>query len=147
MNCPFCKKGKTEVINSRKGKGDHEVWRRRECSKCGEVFTTDESFSYDSWFVVKRNLTRKRFVYEKVFVSILNAISAGKGKDQGDDAMLAKKIVGEVVEKLFEFKSKYVSTKDIIRVSHERLQKEDSFFALRYAMYSEYRMKVLQAKK
>lgn len=147
MKCLFCKKAKTEVINSRKGKGEHEVWRRRECLRCKEVFTTRESFSYDSWFVVKRNLTRKRFVYEKLFVSVLNAISAGKGKDQGDDAVHAKKVMQDIAQKLFEFKSKYLSTKDIIRITHDRLQKEDQFFALRYAMYSEYRMKVLQEKK
>jgi transcriptional regulator NrdR family protein len=150
MKCPFCeslgKQSKTDVINSRKGKGGEEVWRRRQCLKCGEIFTTTEHFSYDSMFVIKRNLTRKRFVYEKLFSSILNAISAGKGRDQGDDAMKAKGITKETIDRLFLIKSKYVSTKDIMRAAHTVLEKEDSFFALRYAMYSKYRLKVLKTK-
>ncbi len=151
MKCPYCtiqkKKSKTDVINSRQGKGGGEVWRRRQCLTCKEVFTTSEHFSYDSLFVIKRNLTRKRFVYEKLFASILNAISAGKGRDQGDDAMKAKALTKEVIHELFLIKSKYVSTKDIIRAVHHILQKEDAFFALRYVMYSKYRLKVLQDKK
>lgn len=150
MKCPFCntlkKQSKTDVINSRKGKSGDEVWRRRQCLTCNEVFTTTEHFSYDSLFVIKRNLTRKRFVYEKLFVSILNAISTGKGRDQGDDAVYAKNITHHVIEKLFEIKSKYISTKDILRATHSCLEKEDSFYALRYAMYSKYRLKVLKAK-
>ena len=150
MKCPYCeslgKRSKTDVINSRKGKGGEEVWRRRKCLVCGEVFTTSEHFSYDSLFVVKRNLSRKRFVYEKLFSSVLNAISAGKGRDQGDDAMKAKKITKEAIDKLFLIKSKYVSTKDIMRAIHGVLEKEDTFFALRYAMYSKCRLKVLKGK-
>jgi transcriptional repressor NrdR len=150
MKCPYCetlgKSSGTEVINSRKGKGDDEVWRRRKCLKCKEIFTTTEHFSFDSLFVVKRNLTRKRFVYEKLFASILNAVSAGKGRDSGDDAMKAKRLTKEVTDKLFTFKSKYVSTKDIMRFAHEVLEKEDTFYALRYAMYSKYRLKVLKGR-
>lgn len=154
MKCPFCesaskqtgKQSKTDVINSRKGKDGEEVWRRRQCLVCQEVFTTTERFSYDSLFVVKRNLSRKRFVYEKLLASILNAISAGKGRDQGDDAMLAKRLTHESIQKLFSLKSKYISTKDIMRATHAVLEKQDAFFALRYMMYSTYRMKVLQGK-
>jgi transcriptional regulator NrdR family protein len=154
MKCPFCestskqigKQSKTDVINSRPGKDGEEVWRRRQCLVCKEVFTTTEHFSYDSLFVVKRNLTRKRFVYEKLFASILNAVSAGKGRDQGDDAVLAKTLTWGSIQKILAFKTKYISTKDIIRTVHIVLEKEDPFFALRYAMYSAYRMKVLKGK-
>lgn len=149
MKCPYCacqkKNSKTDVINSRPGKGGDEVWRRRQCLTCGEVFTTTEHFSYDSIFVVKRNLTRKRFVYEKLFASVLNAISAGKARDQGDDALKTKSLTKEIIDRLFMIKSKYISTKDIIRAAHLVLTKEDPFFALRYAMYSAYRMKVLKS--
>lgn len=151
MKCRFCesvgKASKTDVVNSRKAKDGYEVWRRRKCSSCDEVFTTTETFSYDSLFVVKRNFTRKRFVYEKLFVSILNAISAGKGKDQGDDAMKAKHLTEEVIKKLFTLRSKIIATKEIIQVTHKVLEKEDSFHALRYAMYSTYRVKVLKKER
>ncbi len=132
------------MINSRPGKGGDEVWRRRECLTCHEIFTTSEQFSYDSIFVVKRNLTRKRFVYEKLFASILVAVGAGKGRDQGDDAMKAKRITKVIISRLFLIKSKYISTKDIMHATHTVLEQEDAFFALRYAMYSKYRLKVLK---
>jgi transcriptional repressor NrdR len=147
MKCVYCRIGETDVINSRKGKGNNEVWRRRKCAKCEEVFTTSETFSYDSLFVVKRNLSRKRFVYEKLFASILVALSGGKGSDMGDDAVKAKGVARRVIEQLFLLNSKYVSTKDIIRASYEELGKEHEFFARKYAMYSEYRMKTVQGKK
>ncbi len=151
MKCPYCeshnKSSKTDVINSRQAKHGEEVWRRRQCLTCAEVFTTSEHFSFDSLYVVKRNLTRKRFVYEKLFASVLNAVGAGKGRDQGDDAMKAKALTKEIITNLFMIRSKYVSTKDIIKAAHIVLEKEDSFFALRYAMYSQFRLKVLKHSK
>jgi transcriptional repressor NrdR len=147
MKCIFCKKAETEVINSRKVKGEYEVWRRRKCLSCKEIFTTSEIFSYDSLFVVKRNMTRKRFVYEKLFTSILDAVSGGKEHDRGDDAIFAKKVTGLVITDLYKHKSKYLSSKDIIRTAYEFLGKEDSFFALKYASYSAYRLTTVQQKK
>jgi transcriptional repressor NrdR len=147
MKCIFCKQSETDVINSRKGKGEHEVWRRRKCLSCKEVFTTSENFAYDSLFVVKRNMTRKRFVYEKLFTSILDAVSGGKGHDRGDDAVLAKKIIKQVVADLFKHASKYLSSQDIIRSVYGLLEKEDAFFALKYASYSAYRLATVQGKK
>lgn len=61
--------------------------------------------------------------------------------------MLAKRLTKESIQKLFSIKSKYISTKDILRATHSVLEKEDTFFALRYAMYSAYRMKVLKQKE
>lgn len=147
MKCVFCSKGETDVINSRKGKGEFEVWRRRKCLTCGEVFTTSETFSYDSLFVVKRNLIRRRFVYEKLFASILVAITGGKGSDMGDDAVRAKGVARRVIGRLLLHNSKYVSTKDIIRAAYDELAKEHEFFARKYAMYSEFRMKTVQGRK
>jgi transcriptional repressor NrdR len=147
MKCVFCGTGETEVVNSRKGKGESEVWRRRKCETCREIFTTSETFSYDSLFVIKRNLSRRRFVYEKLFASILVAITGGKGSDMGDDAVKAKMVARQIIQDLFLLKSKYVSTKDIIRAAYAALYKENEFFARKYAMYSEYRLRTVQGKK
>lgn len=146
MKCIFCKKTKTDVINSRKGKGGDTVWRRRQCLSCKEIFTTEEAVSYSSFFVVKRNLTRKRFVYEKLFASILYAVSGGKDRDMGTDALLAKDITKDVIDTLMTHKSKYISSKEIIINAYHTLHKKDPFFASRYAMYSPYRMKITQKK-
>lgn len=144
MKCVFCNHKGTDVINSRKGKGGSDVWRRRKCLSCKEVFTTEEVPAYTSFFVVKRNLTRKRFVYEKLFASILYAVSGGKDRDMGTDALLARDITKEVIKKLMTFSSKYISTKEIIIDTYKALHKKDTFFASRYAMYSAHRMKVIE---
>lgn len=147
MKCIYCNTGKTEVINSRKGKGEGAVWRRRECFDCKEVFTTSETFSYDSLFVIKRNLTRKRFVYEKLFTSILIAIIGGKDLDMGDSALIAQRVTEKVIKDLFLFKSKYVSTKDIIKNTYHELSLVSDFFAQKYTMYSPYRMHVIKGTR
>jgi transcriptional regulator NrdR family protein len=144
MKCPYCKKNKTEVVNSRSAKGGEEVWRRRLCPVCKEVFTTREQVSASAWMVVKRNLSRRRFVYEKLYASLLAAVGNGKHRDQGDDALLAKRLAEEVLVDLRTIQSKYISTKDIIRACYKALLEEDQFFALRYKMYASYRTQVLK---
>ncbi len=144
MKCPFCKSIKTEVINSRKTTDEVGVWRRRKCLKCGEIYTTTEYFSHDSLFVVKRNLVRKKFVYEKLFVSIFNAVIGGKIRDQGDDAAKAKRLTREIIDEIMKLRSKYVSTKEIVSFAYKILEKENPFFANRYAIYSEFRLGVIK---
>lgn len=144
MKCPYCKSG-TEVINSRRLSGE-DVWRRRKCLSCREIFTTKEEISHDSLFVIKRNLVRKRFVYEKLFASILYALLGEKDGDMGNSALLAKEISKKVIGDLLTFKSKYVSTKDIIKYTYHELALENDFYAKKYAMYSRYRMQVIEGK-
>ncbi len=144
MKCPFCKSLKTDVINSRKTNDELGVWRRRKCLKCGEIYTTTEYFSHDSLFVVKRNLVRKKFVYEKLFVSIFNAVIGGKIRDQGDDAAKAKRLTREIIDEIMKLKSKYISTKEIVSFAYKILEKENHFFANRYAIYSEFRLGVIK---
>lgn len=144
MKCPFCKSIKTDVINSRKTNDEVGVWRRRKCLKCGEIYTTTEYFSHDSLFVVKRNLVRKKFVYEKLFVSIFNAVIGGKIRDQGDDAAKAKRLTREIINEIMKLRSKYISTKEIVSFAYRILEKENQFFANRYAIYSEFRLGVIK---
>jgi transcriptional repressor NrdR len=151
MKCSFCesvgKVSKTDVINSRQGKGGKEVWRRRQCLSCKGIFTTTECFSYGNIFVVKRNLIRKRFVYEKLFTSIVDAVTGGKGSDRGDEAVLAKEVVQKVLKKLLSFESNYISSKDIIRATYEVLVTKNQFFAMRYMTYSDFRLQTLSVSK
>ena len=140
MKCIFCKNKATDVTNSRPSKHGEVVWRRRSCGSCKEVFTTQESFSYDSLFVIKRNLSRKRFIYEKLFASVFDALSGGKDHDMGDSALKAKRLSQDIIDDLLGIRSKYISSKEIIIATYKALHKENSFFATKYSMYSEYRM-------
>ncbi|MGH2669602.1 MAG: transcriptional regulator NrdR, partial [bacterium] len=42
MNCPYCKGGETRVVDSRDAQEGGAVRRRRECTACGERFSTYE---------------------------------------------------------------------------------------------------------
>ena len=43
MNCPYCSKTDTRVVDSRLIADGLQIKRRRSCRKCGERFTTFES--------------------------------------------------------------------------------------------------------
>lgn len=120
------------------------TWRRRFCLDCGRIFTTKESATADNLFVLKRNGSRQRFTYEKLFVSVFTAINAKKNSDKGDDAKLAKKISEKITHKLFAVSSdKLIESKKIIDLVYKELKRIDNSYAGRYMTYSDYRLKAL----
>lgn len=52
MKCIVCKRGNLEVVNSRKQAKSLRVWRRRKCSACGTLLTTNEIIDYDRTFII-----------------------------------------------------------------------------------------------
>jgi transcriptional repressor NrdR len=145
MKCFYCKSNKTQVINSRKINNTSSVWRRRKCLSCEEVFTTEESISISSFFVIKKNRARKRFVYEKLFLSIFIAISQTKKVDIGDSSLVAKVITHEVLHDLSTLHSTLFSSKEIICMVYKKLLKMNKSAAFIYGVYSPYRIKVLHS--
>ncbi len=65
MNCPNCD-SHTRVLESRSADGGGAVRRRRECSSCGERFTTFERVSVDRLHVRKRDGRRQPFDAQKL---------------------------------------------------------------------------------
>lgn len=146
MKCIYCTHKNTEVVNTRQTPSN-KVWRRRKCPTCKEIFTTQEEASLHSFFVIKRNFSKQRFVYEKLFVSLLLSILDGKESDRGDVALYTKKIIDEIMKKYIqENKSKNFTSKEIIIRVFMRLSKENKMWGLRYGLYSVYRKKVLESK-
>lgn len=97
-------------------------------------------------FVIKRNGSRQRFVYEKLFASIFVVLNARKNRDSGNDAKFAKKVTGKVVDRLFGVsENKEVSTKKIIELVYLELKKNKPTLADTYASYSDYRIKTMLA--
>lgn len=74
MRCPRCSSGESKVIDSRVASGGAERQRRRECSACGERFTTWERVADALPRVVKRSGDRSAFDPERLRSSILRAI-------------------------------------------------------------------------
>jgi len=73
MKCPFCSNKDTKVIDSRPGKIEFEIRRRRECPDCSKRFTTFERFEQIPLIIVKKDNRREEFNREKIFIGIKKA--------------------------------------------------------------------------
>lgn len=122
------------------------VWRRRECPSCHKVFTTREGTFLDNLFVLKRNGRRQRFTYEKLFASVFVALDAGKERDNGKQALLAKEVTYKIVDALRDTRKPTVKTEDIIRIAYAILMKENPHAADSYMFYSAYRRSILKKR-
>ena len=61
MYCPFCGHDETKVIDSRLVAGGSQIKRRRECSNCGERFSTYEEAELVMPRIIKSNGRREPF--------------------------------------------------------------------------------------
>ena len=147
MKCIYCSYKKTDVINSRKTKSGTMVWRRRECPSCKEIFTTREGTFLDNLFIIKRNGKRQRFVYEKLFTSIFVALDAGKERDNGIQAVLAKENAYLTVDAMRDMHKKTIRTEDIIRIVYALLKRKNEHVADSYRFYSAYRRTILKSAR
>jgi len=66
MKCPFCSAEETRVIDSREADDGDAVRRRRECTQCGERFTTFEHAELKMPQVIKSNGIRETFDEQKL---------------------------------------------------------------------------------
>ncbi len=116
MKCPFCGNLNTRVVDSRPGKIEFEVRRRRECQECSERFTTYERVERVPIIIVKKDNRREEFNRGKVFTGIkkacekraisINQIEETVEKIERDlrdlnEREISSKVVGEkIIQKL-----------------------------------------------
>lgn len=74
MHCPFCKAEDTKVIDSRLVAEGDQIRRRRECTSCGERFTTFETAELVIPRVIKSDGTRQPFDEGKLRYGMLHAL-------------------------------------------------------------------------
>jgi len=74
VHCPFCSADDTKVIDSRLVAEGNSIRRRRECTTCGERFTTFEMAELVMPYVIKRDGTREPFNEEKLRRGLLRAL-------------------------------------------------------------------------
>ena len=74
MRCPFCQAQDTRVIDSRLGRDGDQVRRRRECTACGERFTTFELAELLMPRLVKQDGSREPFSESKLRTGMLRAL-------------------------------------------------------------------------
>ncbi len=66
MYCPFCSSKETKVVDSRLVAGGSQIKRRRECTACGERFSTYEEAELVMPRIIKSNDRREPFDEEKL---------------------------------------------------------------------------------
>ncbi len=74
MRCPFCVSEDTRVIDSRLAEDGDAVRRRRECTACGERFTTLERASLRMPQIIKSDGKHEAFDENKLRAGILRAL-------------------------------------------------------------------------
>ena len=66
MHCPFCQHDDTRVIDSRVSDDGATIRRRRECSACGERFSTQETVELKLPAIIKGDGRREAFDARKL---------------------------------------------------------------------------------
>lgn len=74
MHCPFCDAADSKVIDSRLAAQGAQIRRRRECIRCGERFTTFESYEVVMPRVIKSNGKNEPFDEQKLRRSLMYAL-------------------------------------------------------------------------
>ncbi len=73
MRCPYCGDDANRVVDSRLGRDEAEIRRRRECLECGRRFTTRERVEDVLPKLVKRDERREDFDRRKLLASVERA--------------------------------------------------------------------------
>ncbi len=73
MKCPFCRQSNNHVIDSRLGKDEEMIRRRRECIACSRRFTTYERVEEAMPMVVKKDGRREAFDRLKIINGLKRA--------------------------------------------------------------------------
>jgi len=131
MVCIYCG-NETQVVNSRPQKRLNQIWRRRQCSGCGAVFTTEESAHLSTSLAVRRqNGPVSPFSRDKLFLSLLKAL--GHRTTPVEDAgALTATIVAQLLQNT---PKATIDPSDIAKTALGALQRFDTAAAVQYQAY------------
>ncbi|MEW6243321.1 MAG: transcriptional regulator NrdR [Bacillota bacterium] len=73
MRCPYCGRGDSKVLESRKTEEGAAIRRRRECEACGRRFTTYEKVEDTLLIVIKKDGRREAFDRHKILSGLIKA--------------------------------------------------------------------------
>ena len=126
MICPKCKRGESQVVDSR-DVDERTIRRRRECTKCHFRFTTYERLEFINLHVVKRDGRIEPFSREKIIRGIEVAAKDRIGEE------LIEEIAEEIELKLAQDPEGSIQSKKIGNLVVARLKKIDEVSYLRFA--------------
>jgi len=127
VRCPFCSTDDDRVVDSRLAEDGVAIRRRRECSACGQRYTTFERIEEVGLFVVKRSGEREPFARIKILGGIR---SACKNRPVDEDAM--NQIV-ESIEESMRLLNRDVTSEEVGLATLEALRTVDDVAYVRFA--------------
>jgi len=131
MVCIYCG-SKTQVTNSRNQKRLKQVWRRRKCTKCSNLFTTIEKINFSNTLVIANNKGKvEDFLKEKLLFSIYDSLGH-RVNAIGDAAAITDTIMSNVLKTL---KTPVIDRDSLINISYAVLKKFDKSAAVHYLAY------------
>ena len=135
MFCPRCNHEDTKVLETRLGKGNHSIRRRRECLACAHRFSTIEEIVREGLMVVKRDGTREEFDIGKIASGVRKATDKRPVEVERINLMIS-----EIVENLQARFEEEVPSSAIGEEIMSRLQAVDQIAYVRFAsVYREFR--------
>ncbi|MCK5695566.1 MAG: transcriptional repressor NrdR [Desulfobacula sp.] len=135
MNCPFCGKPNTRVIDSRPGKIEFEVRRRRQCQECSQRFTTYEKFVRVPVMIIKKDGRREDFNREKVLIGIKKAC-----EKRAISINLIEETVDGIEQDLRQINNREIPSKIVGEKIIEALKQIDAVAYVRFAsVYREFK--------
>lgn len=128
MNCPYCGFPDSRVVDSRETEIKEAIRRRRECTACGQRFTTYEKIEEIPITVVKRDGSTELFHPEKLLRGLTRACTKRRvpvERLQG--------VVTDIERQLREESAYEVSSERVGKMALERLQQVDLVAYIRFA--------------
>jgi transcriptional repressor NrdR len=134
VNCPYCSFPDSRVIDSRETESKEAIRRRRECTACGQRFTTYEKIEEIPIVVAKRDGSTELFHPEKLLRGLMRACT--KRRVPADRL---KEVVTDIERELREESAYQVTSERVGEMVLERLQKVDLVAYIRFAsVYRQY---------
>ncbi len=130
MKCVYCGE-KTKTVNSRANAKGLRTWRRRQCTGCKAVFTTNEAPDMEISIRVKKDSVLEPFLYEKLFLDVHDSLTHRKTAytDAGT-------LTSTIILNLLPVKSGVVSVKEIQEAVSKVLKRFDKAAATYYAAHN-----------
>ncbi|KKR83799.1 MAG: Transcriptional repressor NrdR [Candidatus Daviesbacteria bacterium GW2011_GWA1_41_61] len=132
MECPFCCKPSTQIVNTRPTYANSAVWRRRRCLNCGTIFTTHEVADLSHLVVIKKSGKSEMFSHIKLYSGIYRAAVGFKG---GSKEKLVDKITREIEKEIVSLKTKKITSEQIGEIVLNKLRVAQSGTFLRFLAY------------
>jgi transcriptional repressor NrdR len=128
MNCPFCGSPDSRVVDSRETESKEAIRRRRECSSCGQRFTTYEKIEEIPITVVKRDGSTEFFHPDKLLRGLMRACTKRHVPVERIQAAVA-----DIERELREEAAYEVPSERVGKMALDRLQGIDLVAYVRFA--------------